>query len=44
VMAYRREEYLSEIVHESGILRGRRPWRREPPSTTTNSSERSGTS
>ena len=29
VMAYRQEEYVSEIVHESGILKGRRPWRRE---------------
>ena len=44
VMAYRQEEYLSEIVHESGILRGRRPWRREPPSTATTSSDRPGTS
>ena len=30
VMAYRQEEYVAEIVHESGILKGRRPWRREP--------------
>lgn len=29
VMAYRQEEYVSEIVHESGILKGRQPWRRE---------------
>ena len=29
VMAYRQEEYVSEIVHESGILKGRLPWRRE---------------
>jgi 5,10-methylenetetrahydrofolate reductase len=28
VMAYRQEEYVSEIVHESGILKGRLPWRR----------------
>ena len=28
VMAYRLEEYVSEIVHESGILEGRLPWRR----------------
>jgi 5,10-methylenetetrahydrofolate reductase len=30
VMAYRQEELVSEIVHESGVLRGRRPWRKEP--------------
>ena len=29
VMAYRQEEYVSEIVHESGVLRGRAPWRRD---------------
>jgi 5,10-methylenetetrahydrofolate reductase len=29
VMAYRQEEYVSEIVHESGVLKGRKPWRRE---------------
>ena len=29
VMAYRQEQYVSEIVHESGVLQGRRPWRRE---------------
>ena len=29
VMAYRQEEYVSEIVHESGILRDRLPWRRD---------------
>jgi 5,10-methylenetetrahydrofolate reductase len=28
VMAYRQEEYVSEIVHESGVLKGRTPWRR----------------
>jgi hypothetical protein len=28
-MAYRQEQYVSEIVHESGILKGRVPWRRE---------------
>jgi len=32
VMAYRQEEYVAEIVHESGILKGRRPWRRESAS------------
>ncbi|MDA0996897.1 MAG: methylenetetrahydrofolate reductase [Proteobacteria bacterium] len=29
VMAYRQEELVSEIVHESGVLKGRRPWKRE---------------
>ncbi|MEA3534608.1 methylenetetrahydrofolate reductase [Rhizobium sp. CC-YZS058] len=29
VMAYRQEEYVAEIVHESGVLKGRTPWRRE---------------
>jgi hypothetical protein len=28
-MAYRLEEYVSEIVHESGVLKGRLPWNRE---------------
>jgi 5,10-methylenetetrahydrofolate reductase len=26
VMAYRQEEYVAEIVDESGVLKGRRPW------------------
>jgi 5,10-methylenetetrahydrofolate reductase len=29
VMAYRQEEYVSEIVHVSGVLEGRTPWRRD---------------
>jgi 5,10-methylenetetrahydrofolate reductase len=29
VMAYRQEEYVAEIVSESGVLQGRRPWHRE---------------
>ncbi len=29
VMAYRQEETVSEIVHESGVLKGRTPWRRD---------------
>ena len=34
VMAYRQEEYVSEIVHESGVLAGRTPWHRDRiPST-----------
>ena len=32
VMAYRQEEFVAEIVHESGVLKGRRPWKREPRS------------
>ena len=30
VMAYRQEEYVAEIVHDSGVLKGRRPWSKEP--------------
>jgi hypothetical protein len=30
VMAYRQEEFVAEIVHESGVLKGRRPWPRNP--------------
>jgi 5,10-methylenetetrahydrofolate reductase len=29
VMAYRQEEFVAEIVHDSGVLKGRRPWKRE---------------
>ncbi len=29
VMAYRQEELVADIVHESGVLKGRRPWQRE---------------
>lgn len=32
VMAYRQEEFVAEIVEESGVLRGRQPWMREPRS------------
>lgn len=28
VMAYRQEQYVAEIVHESGVLAGRTPWHR----------------
>ena len=28
-MAYRQEEYVAEIVHESGVMKGRQPWKRE---------------
>jgi 5,10-methylenetetrahydrofolate reductase len=29
VMAYRQEEYVAEIVADSGVLKGRKPWKRE---------------
>jgi 5,10-methylenetetrahydrofolate reductase len=29
LMAYRQEQKVAEIVHESGVLRGRAPWRRD---------------
>ena len=29
VMAYRQEEYVAEMVHDSGVLKGRRPWSRD---------------
>ncbi|MDR3495743.1 MAG: methylenetetrahydrofolate reductase [Ancalomicrobiaceae bacterium] len=29
VMAYRQEEYVAEMVEESGVLKGRQPWRRD---------------
>jgi len=29
VMAYRQEEHVADIVHRSGVLRGRKPWRKE---------------
>ncbi len=28
-MAYRQEEFVAEIVQESGVLKGRKPWIRE---------------
>jgi 5,10-methylenetetrahydrofolate reductase len=40
VMAYRQEELVAEIVHESGVLAGRRPWRREPDPDTARVAER----
>ncbi|WNK01400.1 methylenetetrahydrofolate reductase [Thalassospiraceae bacterium LMO-JJ14] len=30
VMAYRQEEFVADIVHESGVLKDRRPWKHEP--------------
>jgi 5,10-methylenetetrahydrofolate reductase len=32
VMAYRQEEYVAEIVADSGVLKGRKPWKREDTS------------
>lgn len=40
VMAYRQEELVSEIVHESGVLAGRRPWRREASPDTQRVADR----
>jgi 5,10-methylenetetrahydrofolate reductase len=40
VMAYRQEELVAEIVHESGVLAGRRPWRPEAAPDTARVSER----
>jgi len=40
VMAYRQEELVAEIVAESGILKGRRPWSREAASDTAMVAER----
>jgi 5,10-methylenetetrahydrofolate reductase len=43
VMAYRQEEYVAEIVHESGVLKGRRPWMREVRQDEAQVIERLGT-
>jgi 5,10-methylenetetrahydrofolate reductase len=42
VMAYRQEEYVAEIVAESGVLKGRRPWMREARSDEAQVVERLG--
>ncbi|ENN87632.1 Methylenetetrahydrofolate reductase [Rhizobium freirei PRF 81] len=42
VMAYRQEEYVAEIVHESGVLRGRRPWKHETSRSDVLVAERLG--
>jgi 5,10-methylenetetrahydrofolate reductase len=42
VMAYRQEEYVAEIVHESGVLKGRKPWQREPRADDAMVAERLG--
>ncbi|MEC9342827.1 MAG: methylenetetrahydrofolate reductase [Pseudomonadota bacterium] len=40
MMAYRQEELVAEIVAESGILKGRTPWRREPAADADANAER----
>jgi len=40
VMAYRQEEYVAEIVEESGVLKGRQPWTREARSDEAMVAER----
>ncbi len=40
MMAYRQEELVAEIVAESGVLKGRQPWRREPSSDSAAIAER----
>lgn len=30
IMAYRQEEHVADIVHQSGVLKGRKPWKKEP--------------
>ena len=34
LMAYKQEESIAEIVHASGVLAGRTPWRRDLVATT----------
>ncbi|MEM5501073.1 methylenetetrahydrofolate reductase [Ahrensia kielensis] len=40
VMAYRQEEFVAEIVHDSGVLKGRQPWKREAVSDAALVAER----
>ena len=42
VMAYRQEEYVAEIVHESGVLKDRQPWKREARADDAMVAERLG--
>ncbi len=42
VMAYRQEEFVAEIVADSGVLKGRRPWRREARADDALAAERLG--
>jgi 5,10-methylenetetrahydrofolate reductase len=41
VMAYRQEEYVAEIVHESGVLKGRKPWKLETSAADISAMRRS---
>ena len=41
VMAYRQEETVAEIISESGVLQGRKPWRRLRGETMEQTSRRS---
>jgi 5,10-methylenetetrahydrofolate reductase len=41
VMAYRQEEYVAEIVHESGVLKGRKPWKVETSAADISAMRRS---
>lgn len=40
MMAYRQEELVAEIVHDAGVLKGRRPWRKEPRADDVQVAER----
>lgn len=40
VMAYRQEEFVAEMVEESGVLKGRKPWRKEEPADAGMMAER----
>lgn len=42
MMAYRQEELVAEIVHEAGVLKGRKPWRKEPGADDAMVAERLG--
>jgi len=42
VMAYRQEEYVAEIVDAAGVLKGRKPWQREPRADDALVAERLG--
>jgi hypothetical protein len=41
-MAYRQEEKVAEIISESGILKGRKPWQRLRAETIEQASGQSG--
>ncbi len=42
VMAYRQEERVAEIISESGVLRGRKPWKRLRDETIEQASNETG--